>query len=73
MKVQNVISENDVVLWQSERSEDEPISEPAILIKEYSDVITIQQGDDEINITRSKKNLHTLAKVLRKKGDTAHE
>ncbi len=72
MTTQTVVSNEDIVFWQSERSEDEPIPEPAILIKEFSDILCIQQDDSEINITKSKKNLLALSKIFKDKANSSN-
>lgn len=71
MTVQIVQSNEDVIMWQCQRSEDEPISEPAILIMEYSDVITLKQGDSEVLITKSRKNLLELSKIIKDKANSS--
>lgn len=62
----NYTSNDGVVIWQVENSIDEPIPEPALLIKDFSDVIEIAQGDESILISRNVKNLNQIIKELQR-------
>jgi len=64
-----VTSNEDYVLWQVPNSEDEPIPEPALLIKEYSDMLGIVQEGNEVLVNKNKENLRQLIKVLKLKSD----
>lgn len=65
------ISNEDCVIWQTPNSEDEPIPEPAIMIKEYSDMIGIVQEGREILVNKNRKNPLELIKILRMKADAS--
>lgn len=55
---------DSIVIWQ-ERTDDDMLlpGEPALLIESYYDVISIQQGDQSININY--ETVKELCKVLK--------
>ena len=67
--IERAMSNEDAVIWQVPNSEDEPIPEPAIMVKEYSDMLGIVQEGKEILINKNRKNLSQLIKVLKMKAD----
>jgi len=67
--IEIAMSNEDAVIWQVPNSEDEPIPEPAIMVKEYSDMLGIVQEGKEILINKNRKNLSQLIKVLKMKAD----
>lgn len=62
----NYINNGGTIIWQVENSIDESIPEPALLIKDFGDVIEIAQGDESILISRNVKNLNQIIKELQR-------
>ncbi|MFT5766723.1 MAG: hypothetical protein ACI9DH_000542 [Halioglobus sp.] len=67
--IEVAISNEDCVIWQTPDSEENPIPEPAIMVKEYSDILGLVQEGKEILINKNRKNLLEIAKLLKLKAD----
>lgn len=69
MAIEIAVSNEDAIIWQIPNSEDEPIPEPAIMIKEYSDMLGFAQDGKEILVNKNRKNINQLIKLLKSKAD----
>ena len=67
MTVKTTASSEDMVMWQQMKDEngDYMMPEPAIFIRIYSDVISLEQENNSINVSRDKKNVNELIKALK--------
>ena len=71
--IEKASSKEDVVIWQLPNSEEDPIPEPAIMVKEYGDIIALVQEGREILINKNPKNLRQLMGMFRLKMNALQE